>query len=456
VKLDQRPDAASTGVAAERGRGVPWDSGDTGTAPGRIRPAMIVLLVGLVAALGLVTRTGATVAGDPAERFAIERSTEPLEFAEESRTEPRGMPLASLEWRRLSDAPIAAVAHSPVVSRGPSVVVVGARGDALVLAEADLALSGAGGIEARAAGRWAVLPPSPLSVRSGPFLAQIASERLLVWGGTAGVHGTGSGLADGAVLDAESGRWRPLPVFPAALERARTASWIDGRLVVVGNEQGAGPAAYSWSPGDPGWRRLPSPPVDTMATVEGTAAGRTLVIYGVRSGRGASRGEVFIIGFDASENRWRDYDVVPLKHLDEVVAVATSAEEILMWGRPSTNDPSSRDADTAADGLVLNATTGAWRQLRGAPATADGGAPTAAARPVGLSATWTGASMVVSGAPEAAMLSFEPTTGRWTALSASPEPRGAELAWAGGRMVRWGGQIADRPVAQLWMLPGDG
>lgn len=451
MKLDVRPRATVRAAARNHDDRVSWDSGDVGTAPRRIHPLLIALVVAGVAVLGWLTRTTGTMTDDPEQAFAIERSTEPLDFADDE-AEQAAPAIGSggpMVWGRLPDAPFDTVVGSPVVAVGSSVITVGYKADMLLLGRADLTrLSGVGGIEERAAERWTVLPASPLSTRSAPLLARVGPERFLVWGGTAGADGTGALLHDGAILDLGTGRWKKLPPLPA-LESPRTAAWVDSRLLVVGMEDGA-PAAYSWTLDRNGWHRPPAPPVETMTSVESIGTGTNFMVYGARTGQGQMRTEVFTLGYDTQEERWREYHIVALQHPDEVAVVATTPDEILMWGRPSTND-----ASLVPDGLTVNLETQAWSQLPTAPVHGTGGRPTALVRPVDLSAAWTGQTVIIAASSFTDMLVYRPETEGWATLPPIVGPTGGQLAWTNDRVVRWGGRVGGQPVPQLWVLPGD-
>lgn len=135
----------------------------------------------------------------------------------------------------------------------------------------------------------------------------------------------------------------------------------------------------------PGWRRLPSPPVDGSVVAEvggalATWSGSALAIY------------------DAGT--WRCPDTVPVK-TSEDATIAWTGTRLLVWGDGSA--------------AVLDPATGAWRQGAASPEAVGQAAAT----------VWTGRELVVYGdddrsAPSARARAYDPATDRWRTLAYAP------------------------------------
>ena len=141
---------------------------------------------------------------------------------------------------------------------------------------------------------------------------------LIVWGGAAATSASepGRSLGDGASLDLEEGRWRPLPAspFPDGLYRPLGA-WDGTELIVIGTWCDAeippvtdgspppcpkGPAAAAYDPAAGTWRRLEPPPipVDSWSGERVVGAGPDPVAVG---GDGTAR---FAFGWSAEAIAW--------------------------------------------------------------------------------------------------------------------------------------------------------
>lgn len=438
-----------------------WEDKTAPTQRGRLR--WVAFSIVLFAAVAWLSGSQVAVDDNADTAFTIVKATEdvPLPAAggvtnntsEQGSGGNRGnrpdeVPLVPVGWAQMPDAPMEPVVDSPIAVLGDTFVTVGALDDELLLAKVDLhGFPGAGGIEERAASLWQVYPPAPLAARAGPYLTAIDDVRIIVWGGTAGVNGTGSALHDGALFNSTTGEWHRLPLFPTSIERVRTAGWVAGRLIVVGVQQRSAPVAYSWSPDETEWQRLPPPPVADMVSVASVVGADTLLTYGISEGDGVMRTQLFLVGYRPEQNEWRSYSVVPLQQMDRIAAVAMNRDEVFMWGRPSTNDANPRP-----DGLTLQTDSGLWRQLPTAGSKVGGGGTTVASDPSHLSAAWTGAGVVVSGDPETYMLHYATDTRAWAALARPPVTVGGRLAFADGRLVRWGGRKDGVEVPSLWVF----
>lgn len=457
-------DRDRSGSAAGAGSPGDWDAGGP---RGRLGPGLVLVVLAAVAALGLMGRGSATVSAPEPEQFAIERATEQLALPEVSGESPAArrarralepLPLAPMGWGRFVDAPLDAVADSPVVATGTGIAVVGARDGRLALAEADLRMLASGETAARRGASpseqptavddvWTELPTSPLSARADPYLAVAGADRYLVWGGREGPLGGGPHLTDGAVLDAGTGLWQRLPDLPSVTSPA-TAGWVGDQLTVVGRSVADVPVTYGWSVGDSNWRSLAAPPTPAVTRIDSVAVDGDLLVYGVTEGLGMMRSELFTLAYDVEGDAWRSFEHVPLQSPDETVVVPMDDGDVFMWGRPSTNAVNGQP-----DGLVLSVRDGSWGQVESAGIAAEEGGPTVMLSPRNMTATWTRGSVVVAGDTDVHMLAYIPTRDVWQALAMPPETVGARIAFSQGHLVRWGGMGGGAPQPQLWIFP---
>ncbi|WP_421121556.1 hypothetical protein ACE2AJ_09340 [Aquihabitans daechungensis] len=143
-------------------------------------------------------------------------------------------------------------------------------------------------------------------------------SELIVWGGASGESASepGRSLGDGASLDLEEGRWRPLPVspFPDGLFRPMGA-WDGEELIVIGTWCDAqippvtdgspppcpkGPAAAAYDPETGAWRELEPPPipVDSWSGEPVISLGPDTAAIG---GEGTAR---FVFGWSGDAISW--------------------------------------------------------------------------------------------------------------------------------------------------------
>ena len=126
-----------------------------------------------------------------------------------------------------------------------------------------------GSASALAADLWSVLPRAPLSPRTGQA-AVWTGRLLLVWGGSANSHdseGLSPALADGAAYDPASRTWSALPKSPLAARSGASAIWDGHEAIFWGGRRGdtaeggylSDGAAYNPAAGT--WRALPPSPL---------------------------------------------------------------------------------------------------------------------------------------------------------------------------------------------------
>ena len=98
---------------------------------------------------------------------------------------------------------------------------------------------------------WRLVPPPPLSARSGSS-AVWAAERFIVWGGQ---DARRTATDDGAAYDVATTTWRRIASPPPGLSGGRAIAWGPEMAIVSAS------SAAAYDPIRDGWRLLPSPAI---------------------------------------------------------------------------------------------------------------------------------------------------------------------------------------------------
>lgn len=127
-------------------------------------------------------------------------------------------------------------------------------------------------------GRWSALPAAPIAPRQGASVAWTGKE-LIVWGGASGPHG-GQLHADGAAYDPAKQTWHLLPPAPLSPRTGQAAAWTGHEMVVWGGYTRVGANASSvtgsgaaYDPATNRWQSLPSAPLSPRADALGVWSG---------------------------------------------------------------------------------------------------------------------------------------------------------------------------------------
>jgi hypothetical protein len=191
-----------------------------------------------------------------------------------------------------------------------------------------------------------------------------------------------------------------------------------------------------------GWSELPAPPeVRNRAAIAWTGS-RLLVWGGYVFDGGGDRSpsdEGFI--FDAGSRSWEPMPAAPLSTRSHPAA-AWTGEEFLIWGG-FTGDccvPSEMFLD---DGAAFDPATGRWRALPASPLTAR--APFS---------VWTGGELIVWGSRDRTVrymdgAAYDPRTNAWRSIADGPiELTDGSAVWTGEEMVVFGAALDNNNHAQ--------
>jgi hypothetical protein len=183
------------------------------------------------------------------------------------------------------------------------------------------------------------------------------------------------------------------------------------------------------------WRRLAASPLAARVGHSAVWTGGELLIWG--GGPFGARPLADGAAYDPAADRWRRLPPAPLAGRSGHAAVWTGTE-MLVWGgaRPARG---GRSETALADGAAYRPATRGWRPIAPAPVAGD-------------TAVWSGRELLVFGRggaevrpdgpgprqggtqPRLEGAAWDPRTGRWRRLAASPLPAGdeAEVVLAGG------------------------
>ena len=174
----------------------------------------------------------------------------------------------------------------------------------------------------RAAGRWSVLPRSPLHWRSEAAVVWDGRE-LLELGGVAAI-GRGSVPRDaGAAYDPATGRWHRVARAPSAVRPAGNAAVWTGRVVFV-FFGGAGlydPTTNHWTVA----RRAPVGPFNDATAVW---SGGRVVLAGMTQGQP----RLEVASYAPTTDRWRRmHPAIPHSHSPLAFAMVATDRGVLLW-----------------------------------------------------------------------------------------------------------------------------
>ncbi|MBD0329444.1 MAG: hypothetical protein ICV64_05000 [Thermoleophilia bacterium] len=210
-----------------------------------------------------------------------------------------------------------------------------------------------GAIYDAASDRWRPLPAGPLTGREEAGAAWTGQE-VAIWGG---MDGEWHPRDDGAALDPAAGRWRGLPPSPLGARRPAIAAWTAKELVLWGNASRVSAArdGAAYDPAADRWRRLrPAPLAVNSASAVWT--GSEVVVYGalLDGANRSSTGHAVGLAYDPHRDRWRRLPPYPLS--PQASTVAWTGAEVVAWDyelNAATYDP-VRDAWHALPDLPLD------------------------------------------------------------------------------------------------------
>ena len=210
-------------------------------------------------------------------------------------------------------------------------------------------------------------------------------SEMVVFGGTSV---DGDILADGAVWNAASNTWRPLPASPLGVRDGAVVAWAGDRLVI-------------WA----GAALIPSDDPDSGGEYEMRNDGAAYV---------------------PATDTWVPVAAAPIPPRSGADSVWTGTHLVVTGGSREGED------DDRNDGAALDPATGAWSAIAARPA------PGACGGEVPCGGVWTGTMAVFP----TAGLAYHPAGDRWSAVAPYPAGggfvAGETTVWTGQRLMVWG------------------
>lgn len=210
------------------------------------------------------------------------------------------------------------------------------------------------------------LPVSGLPATTGAVVNAIP-DGLIVWGGAPELDDIGfpvGSVADGAILDAETGQWEPITSSPLTPRAYAHSVWTGDELLIWGGRGDTSTGGLvdgaAWDPGSGEWRVLPpapggSRPIDSTAVWTGDE----MILWG---GIGLSDGAAGPTGiaYSPSADSWRVTADAPGPARRGHAAVWTGTEMVVFGGAVEPDD-----AAAASDALLYDPATDTWRVVPG-------------------------------------------------------------------------------------------
>lgn len=226
--------------------------------------------------------------------------------------------------------------------------------------------------------------------------------------------------------------WSRLPAPP--MLRARAAAVWTGREILLwggdtdlGSTHHADGAAYE--PSAEEWSELPPSPLTPRSSPAAVWTGEEMIIWGgwADTGDGTPLGDG--AAFSPGTGRWRMVPPAPLGSRVPAAAVWTG-RELVIWGDASR-------FQEARDGAAYDPEADRWRSLPPAPVALNE-----------VSASWTGAEMIVFGAlldgsnwskrQHAEGIAYDPRTDKWRRIAPYPlSPQASWTTWMEDELLVW-------------------
>jgi hypothetical protein len=320
-----------------------------------------------------------------------------------------------------------------------------------------------------AGGAWSLIPSAPIPARASASVVWTGRE-LLVWGGQSRKQGDEL-RADGAAYDPSTRTWRMLPPSPLTARTGQVGVWTGRDLIVWGGYDNvrtgqlhvtADGAAYD--PSANTWRMLPAAPLSARSGAIGVWTGSRVVLLGgapaivtdsVSSYTDAAT-------YDPTHERWQHIELPTPPNGDPIawrLAVPIGGQRVLawsVWAKTRQLDRNTSTGSGGADIFLFDETNHQWASLanaRGAIADPE-------------EVLWTGEYALVRGiadncgtcsrpfTPEVTSR-YDPGSNEWTATTADPLPL-AHLSsvWTGETLFSFnGGSSGSGPLGSY--EPGD-
>lgn len=277
---------------------------------------------------------------------------------------------------------------------------------------------------------WARLPKAPIAPRS-EYTAVWTGKEMIVWGGYSNMAQYG----DGAAYNPQTRTWTKIAPSPLVGEDLAMSVWTGKDMLIFGGSGTSGSSSdgAAYDPATNTWRKLAPIPRSLGGNLTGSGSyavwtGKVMVAWGFfGNGRGAHGGASLAAAtYNPATNSWATGTVAPAQAPLFGDAVWTG-KEMIVWG-------SSVDSHSRLEGLAYDPATGKWSTL---PAS-----PLGSAERDSMLAVWTGRYLVVGGGDNGAGLqkdaaAYDPATDSWMRLPDAPvgfQENGTAI-WTGASVI---------------------
>jgi N-acetylneuraminic acid mutarotase len=278
-----------------------------------------------------------------------------------------------------------------------------------------------------------------------------------VWTGTEYIGGPAGccddlGGTEVVAYSPASNSWRSLAAWPLPQRSSAAAVWTGKEMVVVGGLEGVGPrplvstavpsaTGAALDPAKNTWRTIAPLPAPMASPRDATWTADRVVVFD----------DTHTYRYDPRADRWSTGAPPPFRRNGSVVV--STGRQVLVWSGSDAAAPGQAPPDPIvlhADGAEYDVARDRWSTIPAAPVPARANSV----------AVWTGRQMILWGgagagsapgqqSPLGKGAAYDPATGKWHALPASPlKARDLyTMVWTGHEVLVWGGFV--------WRRTGD-
>ncbi len=250
---------------------------------------------------------------------------------------------------------------------------------------------------------------------------------MIVWGGYSNMTQYG----DGAAYNPQTRTWTKIAASPLVGEDSAMSVWTGKDMLIFGGSgtSGSSSEGAAYDPATNTWRELAPIPRSLGGNLTGSGSyavwtGKVMVAWGFFGNGGGAHGggSLAAATYNPATNSWTTGTVAPAQAPLFGDAIWTG-KEMIIWG-------SSVDSHSRLEGLAYDPATGKWSTL---PAS-----PLGSAEREAMLAVWTGRYLVVGGGDGGAGLqkdaaAYDPVTDSWMRLPDAPVGLAGGAGGGGGR-----------------------
>ena len=277
---------------------------------------------------------------------------------------------------------------------------------------------------------WARLPKAPIAPRS-EYTAVWTGKEMIVWGG----YSNTTQYGDGAGYNPQTRTWTKIAASPLVGQDLPMSVWTGKDMLIFGGSGTSGSSSdgAAYDPATNTWRKLAPIPRSLGGNLTGSGSyavwtGKVMLAWGFFGNRRGAHGggSLAAATYNPATNSWTTGTVAPAQAPLFGEAFWTG-KEMIVWG-------SSVDSHSRLEGLAYDPATGKWSTL---PAS-----PLGSAQRDSMLAVWTGRYLVVGGGdsgagPQKDAAAYDPVTDSWMRLPDAPaafEENGTGI-WTGASVI---------------------